>query len=280
MQLQIEKIYTGGNPSLLLRAEPDAFIDAGHGGKVGDGRGCGRAFWAIGNAAWRSRGNSLPVIVFVAVVSHCSYKSKRAMPSKHESLLLGAGPQAVIDADRAGGVGVGDVVAHGGRVAGGGDWGLGGGGRVGGGDSRSALTGFVGVGDARGLVVGLPRAGTAAPGSSVRRNDAVVCAGMTKGGSRFSSFLRYYWAVTIWRAQRRSCGALRLGVHREFKSRLGNQAARQYSIAGMCALRAKRPEFSWPLSFKSQLTSARSHSSYSLGNLPREPSRAKFGASG
>ena len=158
-----KKIYTGGNPSLLLRAEPDAFIDAGHGGKVGDGRGCGRAFWAIGNAAWRSRGNSLPVIVFVAVVSHCSYKSKRAMPSKHESLLLGAGPQAVIDADRAGGVGVGDVVAHGGRVAGGRDWGLGGGGRVGGGDSRSALTGFVGVGDARGLVVGLPRAGTAAP---------------------------------------------------------------------------------------------------------------------
>ena len=50
----------------------------------------------------------------------------------------------------------------------------------------------------------------------------MVCAGMTKGGSRFSSFLRYYWAVTIWKAQRGSCGALRLGVHREIKSRLGN----------------------------------------------------------
>ena len=77
----------------------------------------------------------------------------------------------------------------------------------------------------RDLVVRLPKAGAAPSGFSVRRNDAVGCAGMTKGGSRFSSFFRYYWAVTIWRAKRGSCGALQLSVHREIKSRLGNHCS-------------------------------------------------------
>lgn len=58
----------------------------------------------------------------------------------------------------------------------------------------------------RDLVVRLPNAGAAPSGFSVRRNDAVGCAGMTKGGSRFSSLFRYYRAVTIWEAQRGSCG--------------------------------------------------------------------------
>ena len=130
-----KKIYTGGNPSLLLRAEPDAFIDAGHGGKVGDGRGCGRAFWAIGNAAWRSWGNSLAVFVFVGCGVALQLQIEKIYVGGIPSLLLGAERRSAVDTVHAGedahgpqggaGVGVGDVVCHVGRVARDGAWALG-----------------------------------------------------------------------------------------------------------------------------------------------------------